>query len=426
MKKILSLEVENVKRIRAVQIHPTENTVLIKGRNGAGKTSVLDSIMMALEGRITADPIRHGEEKATIRVDLGDMLVEKKITRKGAYLKVTAKDGAQYPSPQRMLDEFLGNLSFDPLEFARMRPRDQRDLMLRLAGVDLDEIEERRKETFEMRTQLNRDVKRLQGSVDQYGDLRDIPSEPVSVVDLSKELDQERGKIQKKEQLAQFIETCEDRIRRIAFERAELQQRLEALDKEDMDLRVDVVAVQEKREAVQVNPDRITELEYRILEADKINARVHDRKQRDAALDELKEAKAESERLTAELEQIDQEKLEALENAALPITGLGVDGEHITLDGTVFSELSSAEQLRVSLAIAMAQNPDLRVILIRDGSLLDQDSLALIREAADSRDYQVWIERVGTDGEMGFIIEDGSVQEHAVDNNQRALFGGVQ
>jgi hypothetical protein len=59
--------------------------------------------------------------------------------------------------------------------------------------------------------------------------------------------------------------------------------------------------------------------------------------------------------------------------------------------------------------MAMAMSPDLRVILIRDGSLLDSTNMALIEEMAAEHDYQVWLEVVREDGAMGVVIEDGAV-----------------
>ena len=49
--KINSLEIENVKRVRAVKIVPTQNGLtVLGGRNNQGKTSILDSIAWVLGG----------------------------------------------------------------------------------------------------------------------------------------------------------------------------------------------------------------------------------------------------------------------------------------------------------------------------------------------------------------------------------------
>ena len=119
--KIISLTAENVKRLRAVEITPDGNVVTITGRNAQGKTSVLDAIWLALGGgaasKGTIRPIRDGEEKASVRLDLGDLVVTRTWTGDKTALTVTAADGAKYTSPQGILDALVGRLSFDPLEF---------------------------------------------------------------------------------------------------------------------------------------------------------------------------------------------------------------------------------------------------------------------------------------------------------------------
>ena len=83
--KIIKLEAENIKRLVAVEITPDGHMVQISGRNGAGKTSVLDAIWWALAGAdaIQAKPIREGETTAHITLDLGEIVVERSFTSKG-------------------------------------------------------------------------------------------------------------------------------------------------------------------------------------------------------------------------------------------------------------------------------------------------------------------------------------------------------
>lgn len=114
-------------------------------------------------------------------------------------------------------------------------------------------------------------------------------------------------------------------------------------------------------------------------------------------------------KITAEIEAIDKRKADALSAAEFPVDGLGFDADGVTYQGVPFKQASSAEQLRVSLAMAIALNPQLRVIRIADGSLLDADNLALIEQMATEHDFQVWIEVVGDGNGAGVVIEDGEV-----------------
>jgi len=126
---------------------------------------------------------------------------------------------------------------------------------------------------------------------------------------------------------------------------------------------------------------------------------------------EREELKAQQMALTEDLEKILKQKEEAIMSAKPPIQGLNIDSEGVTFNNIPFTQLSSSEQLKVSLAIAMAMNPKLRVIRIMDGSLLDKENMKIISDMIKEKDYQVWIERVEEDGNVGITIEDGQVKK---------------
>ena len=115
-------------------------------------------------------------------------------------------------------------------------------------------------------------------------------------------------------------------------------------------------------------------------------------------------------------------KADAITTAAMPVPGLGFGEGSVTFDGVPFDQAETSAQIRVGVAIAMAANPKLRVIRIKEGSFLDPDNLALIAEMARAHDYQVWLERVDTSGKVGVVIDDGQVV--AVNGEPVATDGG--
>jgi len=120
----------------------------------------------------------------------------------------------------------------------------------------------------------------------------------------------------------------------------------------------------------------------------------------------------ESQELTAELESIKDKKRQMLAEANYPIPGLAVGEDGTVLfDGVPLSQASRAQQIRTSVAIGIAMNPKLKVLLIRDGSLLDEDNLKLVADMATEHDAQIWIERVGDKDESAIIIEDGHIRD---------------
>lgn len=115
--------------------------------------------------------------------------------------------------------------------------------------------------------------------------------------------------------------------------------------------------------------------------------------------------------LTAEIEGIDAEKASLVSGAKMPIAGLGFDASGgVTFNDIPFEQASQAERLKVSMAIALAQNPKLKVVLIRDGNDLDRANLALVAEMAEAAGATVLIERVEDADGDGWTIEDGMVK----------------
>lgn len=415
--QIIQLEAENVKRLNAVNIRPDGNLVVIGGRNAQGKSSVLDSIFMALAGKKAqgSKPVKDGKDKAKIVVDLGDMVVTRTITKDGGgTIKVANKEGAVYQSPQAILDGLCSKLSFDPLAFLRERPAAQRDMLQGLVGLDFTGQDQKRKALFDQRTNINRQHKDAQA---QYGAMEyheDAPDKEVSVSALVAELEQarehNRSAKMAKENVADNIDALQNTIDELAVEDiyepifGEVSGHINATIK-----LLDELAL----------PDYIDieEIQGRLSGAEGINAMVRENAAYQAKVDEAERLAKESKAITAKIEQIDADKAMAMANAKFPVDGLAFGEDGITMNGIPFDQCSSAEQLRVSVAMGIAMNPKLRVLLIRDGSLLDEDSLGMVAAMAAEHDAQVWIERVGKGKECSVVIEDGAVENTKEENN---------
>lgn len=406
--KIVEFTAENVKRLRAVDITPAEHVQVVAGRNAQGKTSVLDAIWLALGGgtasKGTARPIRDGEDTARVRLDLGDLVVTRTWTGDKTALKVESADGAKYSSPQGVLDALVGRLSFDPLAFTHLSPRDQVSALLDLVDLPFDpaDLDRRRAALFEERTAIGREGKAAEGH------LAGLPEVPAGTPDVEVSASSLIGQIRGAQELrreqandhseAQGIQANIDRIS------AEIDRLQASLAEHQIDLDNIQRCIENHRPA----PD-VTELERRLTMVESTNARVRAKHERAAAAAKVAERRAAYDALTAQIDGLDTAKREGLAAATFPIAGLGFGDTGVTYQGVPFSQASAAEQIRVSLAMAMALNPQLRVIRILDGSLLDADNLALIGDMAREHDYQVWVERVGDGDGIGVVIEDGSV-----------------
>lgn len=400
--KIVELRAENVKRLKAVEITPDGTMQVIGGRNAQGKSSVLDAIWLALGGgpaaRETTLPIRDGEDHAEVTLDLGDLIVTRTWTAAGTRLSVKSGDGATYSSPQKMLDALVGQLSFDPLAFTRLSAREQREALLRLVElpVDVDAIDARRQLAFEERTEVGRQGKAI-------GDVTvddDLPAEETSASEIIAE-------IRKAEEHNREVAAWKRQRDEAATEAAEVVQQIEVLQRRLERLTANEVDAKEwlKRHSEHDTAD----LEEKLAGVEEANAKIRANNAAKKQRDHKRQLRDQYASLTAEIEALDKEKAQALAEASFPVEGLGFDASGVTFHGVPLSQASSAEQIRVSLAVGMALNPKLRVLMIKDGSLLDAESLAAIREQVTQSDFQLWIERVGDADEGAVIIEDGQV-----------------
>lgn len=403
--KIIKLKSENVKRIKAIEITPKDNMVFISGKNDQGKTSVMDSIWYALEGRAslrgTPIPIRKGETKAEITLTLDDIIVTRKWTANDkTYLKVTNKEGLSYTSPQELLDSFIGKLTFDPLEFAQMKENDQRNLLLKVADLDIDKWDNEISELREKRRVQGQQVKMLSGEREEIT-LEQIPNEFVSISKLQEEYEKGLKHNQEIKDTEEFLEESQNELMSLEEKLKEIQQRIKQV-KNDI---AETEANLENTKKVDTNS-----IKDKINNAENINNQIR-AKQRNESMDrKQKEAQKVYDDFTQKIESIVKQKEDSLAKAKMPIKGLGISDTGVTYNDIPFGQLSSSEQLKVSLAIAMALNPKLKVIRITDGSLLDKENMEIIKKMAEEKDYQIWIEIVDDSGEMGFYIEDGEIK----------------
>ncbi|MFC6790625.1 hypothetical protein ACFQE0_14010 [Methylobacterium komagatae] len=191
-----------------------------------------------------------------------------------------------------------------------------------------------------------------------------------------------------------------------------MRERAEALDRAADEHEATANKLNERLRTAQPLPEPIdtAALRERIAEASRLNAAFDARDRRESIEREATDAEAKSAALTDAIAKRKDEMQAAVAKAEMPVPGLTFGADEILLGGVPFEQASSAEQLRTSVAIAMAANPKLRVIRVQDGSLLDEEAMRILAEMAAEADYQVWIERVGVSGTVGIVIEDGAIR----------------
>lgn len=406
--KIVELKAENIKKLKAIEVRPQGNTIVISGKNGAGKSSALDAIWFALTGKDsmkqTSKPVREGAQGAKVEIDIGDYVVTRRWTSNAnSYLYVENKEGKEQNSPQTLLDSFIGDLSFDPLQFSRLDAKAQKKTLLKLLNIEekLNEMDTEYQDIYNERTHIGKNFRAAKAQFE--GMERPPIMEEVEETDISKltqRLEEAIENNQAIEEMKRDIEEnterlgqIEEQIKKLESEREQVKFILKSSTRTLSEAKkIDTQGIQQKIAQAQT---------YRQVQEE---ANIYYSKKK-----EVEQLEKEVNAKTSELEKINQAKNEIIATSKMPIEGLGVEGDEVTYKGLPFAQLSAAEQLRVSLSIAMAANPKLKVIRIMDGSLLDSSNMKVIEELADGEDFQVWVERVDESGKVGIYIEDGQI-----------------
>jgi hypothetical protein len=424
---ITELRAENFKRIKAVRIKPDGHMVALSGRNGQGKSSVLDAIAAAIEGMasVTTDPIRKGSEKAWIEIELSDKRIRRTFSRRRGgepvttTLTVETKDGAILKSPQAVLNSLYADISFDAGAFLGLESAKQVETLRRFVrGVDFDSIDKAIKATTAERLEVGRKVKEYTAAAKAIVVPDGLPDVPIDEAELIQRMGAaaqintgialERADRNKK---AAAIERLESIIADDTTEIERLKGRLAHLENQLVKFQADRDRMAEELKALPplAQPVDVTEVSQQIMAARDINAAIAKRVERDRLASAAAAQTFQYEDLTSSIEDQIEAKRKAIEEAEMPVPGLGFNDDGVTLNGHPFEDASQAERIRTAVAIGMAANPTLRVVRIRDGSLLDADAMKIVAEMAEAHDFQVWIERVSDGGATGFVIEDGEL-----------------
>lgn len=478
--KIIRFAAENFKRITVVNITPDGNLVQITGKNGMGKTSVLDGIWAVLESSeaLQSVPIRRGADKATLKLELGTggkvELIATRTLRKRKEaagftntLTVETTDGFRAPSPQAAMDKLLGQITMDPLAFTRMDGKRQFDALRSLVpGVDFADLAAKNKSDYDKRTEVNRDAKRARGAAEAVVVPDSIAADatPIDEAALTAELasaGQHNASIQtrkdRRESAAERItalrrdadnndasipvmvsshEAARDKaLDGIKRHIDELRRQIAALEGDMAGVTGDAITTianervylqgQAKRHRDEADglqtqidtaeplpePIDVAALTERITTARWTNSAIRLRDQRLGHAAEADRLEAEAKALTDAMAAREKAKADAIAAAELPVEGLGFGDGVVTIDGLPFDQASDAQQLRTSIAIAIATAGPLRVIRVRDGSLLDEDGLKLLAEMADKADMQIWVESVSNGEKVGFVLVDGHLAD---------------
>lgn len=410
--KILKFFAENVRGLRVLKIEPNGDDVVLSGPNGSGKSSAIDAIIRTLNGGDL--PIRNGADKAQTAIDLGDITVQRIKTEKSDRLLVKSKDGATYPEPRTVLAKLVGNLTIDPTAFARLKGKERIDLLFRLVpGLEqsLQEADGKIETIKADRSEVLAAGTRVKVELEKMPEVADAPAQEVSMAELLDEFNMialgNKELADKRKALDKIINATADKLSEVDDITAKIKALVEYQDK----IKAEISAL--KKQALEIGdvPADVdpSPIRSQMASAEAQNAKYRLATSRTAKQNERDDLADKYTTLGAALKNAEAARAGLLESAAMPVPGLSVSGLDVIFNGVPVDQLSTAEKIRIGTAIAVAQKPKAEIILVDDASLLDQKSMAILKEVAAG--FQIWTVVNDESGEKGFYIEDGAIVE---------------
>lgn len=429
--KITKITIHNFLKLKDVEFNPSETNVIV-GKNKQGKTSILKAIKTAFDGKVDSSAIRIGESKAEITLELDELNVKRTITEKGNYLDISNKEGMKMPAPQKFLDGILGTFSFNPIEFFDKKASDRKKYLLnaikltisqdelaqytgeKLTGLDyvgthaLEIVEQARKYYYDKRTIANAEVSKKEKSLQDLNS--QIPEGFDAKTVSEEEISKLRGAIEKDKQEKIKHDAHQKHMESLRNREADIKGQIEELQKKLVSVQDEIIAGAEIKfdfsdeMALKAAEDTLASLESK-------RSIVFTVKRAEEVRGELDVAIREADKLDVVVKKLTKEIPDALiAKANLPVEGLTIVGDEISINGVNIDNLSASEQLKFGLQIVRALNGEFKVICVDGIESLDKESFEFFLKEAEADDYQYFVTRVEGNSPHSIVVEDGEIK----------------
>ena len=411
--KISRVRAVNFKGIKNIDVLLKKNVNIITGANGAGKSSLKDSIMATLCGaKYTPDvPVRIGQGKAEVTVETDDFIANGIYTKSGRRIEISSRDGLPIRKPQEFLDKCIGPLTFDPVAFYLAKPPVQVAMLKDLVQVDFGDLNARQADIKQKRSDAKREKERLMHEAGRIQIVGDVPDEEVSSADLVEKL--KAANIQNEEILEGLrlheknvtdLASCDEMIN-------ERNTQIQQLRSEIQNIVNSKVALKKTTsEYIHCNLIDTEIIQQEIAESDTFNAAVREKQRRQR----LEDASDEQSSLFSELGQqakvLDAERADRLAKCQMPVKGLSLTDEYVTFGELPLKQVNTGEQLKICVSIAMSMNPTLKTVFVKVNDL-DDNNLKILEEFIIEKDYQALLEMKDLSGKIGIVVEDGRIKK---------------
>ena len=436
MTHIVKCTIENIMGVKKVEMKPDGKSVTIGGANGEGKSSTIWALIMALGGKtqMPKKPVRKGQDKGTIVVELDKLIVTAEISsNREAFLKVQNKDGKKFSNAQTILDSLFGNLSFDPGGF-KTQDKDKRfKILVELLGIDPSDLEAAHDEKYDKRTEIGRDISKLEGKIDGRSFYENLPDKEIdvsssleqlrSLQDISRELTSLKSRAVLAEGESKRLS---DRNERIGIELGRLAAEIERLKQEekenhrkialsDSDAR-DARNKATELEAADDSKEKAAKLDAELADFNETNRKIRENQETVKLRTELAGLRNQYGGLTAEIKELDERMQQIIASAKTPIPGLTLGRGVVYFNDVPFEQISESEQWEVSTAIGFALNQK-SILFMKNCGGLDRRSRDRVRARAAELGVQLFLEVVDDADDVQILIEEGVVKENRLEES---------
>ncbi len=458
--RVVSLVAQNMLRLSAININwdKDQSVLTLGGANGAGKSSAVNCVAMALGGMALCpeEPIKRGESHGFVELDLGDLRIRRDFTRSEIHeancasspdetgkepapcnCKVTYGDvksrlvvrnaeGITQGTPQAILDKLIGRMTFDPMAFVNEDSKPQEEILRRIVNLDVSEHELNRKTAFERRAVFNRQHRDAVAAIEAMPKYPDAPKEEIAMSEITDAL-QRASALQVTASNAERQATVAEQavvdaqrsvtsagyaVTRLEKELAEARANVEAAQASVVNLTAIATAASTAADTAKAAVPDVSVLTQQLNDADATNGKVRANRAVWTAAENIKALVKQIDEQTAIITNAETAKRAALDAAKFPVPGLSVNDHGVTFNDLPFKQASTAEQIRVSVAIGFALHPKLKLLLVKNGNALDDDSLKLVAAEAAAAGGQILMEYVTKDAsDVSVFIEDGHLME---------------
>ena len=410
--KINKLEIENVKRIKAVKIEPTASGLtIVGGNNNQGKTSVLDSIAWALGGEKyrPSQPQREGSTiPPTLHIVLNNGLI---VERKGKNSSLKVTDPSGNKGGQQLLNEFVEQLALDLPKFMESSGKEKAQTLLKIIGVgeQLAVLDQQEKEMYNKRLAIGQIADQKEKFAKEQPYYPDAPKELVSPSELirqQQEILARNGENQRKrEQVKKYEDSVFFLQQSVDSMNEQLEEEKRRLQEAEENLRIAQMNAQDLQD------ESTAELEASISNIEEINRKVRANMDKDKAEEDAREYRDQYNALTADINKTRNAKTDLLQSAELPLPELSVKEGELIYKGQQWDNMSGSERLKVSTAIVRKLNPKCGFVLLDKLEQMDLQTLNEFGQWLEQEGLQAIATRVSTGDECSIIIEDGYVKD---------------